>query len=113
MKNCICEEGKWVLDFMIYLFFLKVEPEESNERGQGCSAMDQDEPPEKQSKIKQEVLQSPPKQPPIATQQQHFQKAPAQDNHHSQQQQQSQHQQAPQPQPQQSQGSQQLPPPEC
>jgi len=80
-----------------------VEPEEPRESDEGCSSMEQDgEPPEKQSKIKQEVTQ-PPSQSPST--QHHYKQQPAQDTHHSQPQQKQQP-----PAPQQSQASQQPPP---
>lgn len=62
---------------------IKVEPEEPGERGDGCSSMEQDgEPPEKQSKIKQET--SCPQSPhqPSSTQQ-HYQQPPVEDIHYS------------------------------
>lgn len=86
---------------------IKVEPEEPRERGQGFSSMEQDgEPPEKQSKIKQEATQSSTQSshhsPPAAKQ--HYQQPAVEDPHYCKP---PKHQHSATTQPQQSTGSQQ------
>lgn len=66
---------------------IKVEPEDPTERAEGCLSMDQDgEPPEKQSKIKQETTAQPPTQ--SSSTHKHYPQPSGHDAHYSQQQQQ-------------------------